>query len=341
MTQLPTAPRSTPYRVDFDAAAEVSRVAEALGGLVPGLLRRRGVVVTMGGDIDSAVCASLAVRALGASNVLGLMLPERESSSAGFLLAVRWAEQLGIAYEVQDITSVLEVLSSYRHRDDAIRQIVPDFGAGWRLRRVLSPERFEVDLPESSTLCVADAAGHEHRVPLPAEVYRQIVAAIALKQRIRAVLEYYHADCHRYAVLATTDRLGQELGLFVKGGDGLADVKPLAHLYRAEVRQMGRALGVPPAILERPSTADYSRTLQEADWPLSLPPDVMDGVLHAWDIGQDAEMTARLLSLGREEVEVAFGEIQRRRADSTYLHEPPLLVKAAAPASPRPPDAEP
>src|SRR4030081_3718031 len=85
---------------------------------------------------------------------------------------------------------------------------------------------------------------------------REIVAATNFKQRVRTMLAYHHADRLNYAVLGTPNRLEYDQGFFVKGGDGLADVKPIAHLYKSQVYQLGRSLGVPTSITSRAPTND-------------------------------------------------------------------------------------
>lgn len=334
MPRLPATSRDTRYLLDFDAATEVSRISAALRGAVTDILRRRGIVVTMNGGVESAVCAALAVSAVGAACVFGLLLPERESSSSGLLVAVRWAEQLGIPYEVQDITSLLEVFSSYRHRNEAIRRSIPGFAAGWRVSRVLSPERGDADPAEPSTLLVVDPAGVEHRASVSTADYRQVAAALRLKQRTRAVLEYYHADRLQYAVAGTAGRLEHELGLSLKGGDGLSDVAPIAHLYQAQVVQLGWALGVAPAILDRSTVSGVqTRAPQAEDWPLSLPRDAMDALLEARNHGLDPASTAGLLGLRLEQVELAFAEIERLSASAARVYSQPLLLDGDMPDS--------
>ena len=61
------------------------------------------------------------------------------------------------------------------------------------------------------------------------------MAATNFKQRARKMLEYYHADRLNYAVTGTPNRLEYDQGFFVKLGDGAADVKPIAHLYKSQV----------------------------------------------------------------------------------------------------------
>ena len=84
-----------------------------------------------------------------------------------------------------------------------------------------------------------------------------MVAAANFKQRVRKMMEYYYADLLQYAVAGTPNRLEYDQGFFVKNGDGAADVKPIAHLYKSQVYQLAAYLGVPEEIRRRPRDYRY------------------------------------------------------------------------------------
>ena len=312
----------------IDAEREVDRIAAMIRRQVGDILRRRGAVVAMSGGIDSSVCAALAVRALGARRVFGLFLPERESDQQSLDLAGALAEQLGIAHTVEDITGALDAAGCYARRDEAIRQVVPEYGPGWRCKLVLPAKRLEHDLINVTSLAVQPPEGEPRLVRLPAAAYQQIVAATNFKQRTRKMLEYYHADRLHYAVIGTPNRLEYDQGFFVKGGDGLADLKPIAHLYKTQVYQLAAALDVPDAIRLRPPTTDtFSLPQSQTEFYFTLPSAEMDLVLHAHNGGESAKMAAERLDLPVEHVERAFRDIERKRSTTRYLHLPPLLVE--------------
>ena len=77
------------------------------------------------------------------------------------------------------------------------------------------------------------------------------------------MMAYYHADRLNYAVCGTPNRLEYDQGFFVKGGDGLADFKPIAHLYKTQVFALARSLGVPEEIVA--PDADDGHVLAAAD----------------------------------------------------------------------------
>ena len=179
-----------------------------------------------------------------------------------------------------------------------------------------------------SSLIVASPSGERHAVRLPAEVYRRIVAATNFKQRVRKMLEYYHADRLHYAVLGTPNRLEYDQGFFVKGGDGLADVKPIAHLYKSQVYQLAELLGVPADVTARmPTTDTYSLPQSQDEFYFSLPTRAMDVALSGFDAGSPAAETGARLGLRPEQVERIYRDIAQKRATTRYLHLPPLLVE--------------
>lgn len=285
----------------------------------------------MSGGVDSSVCAALAVRALGTGRVLGLVMPERESSATDTALAVEWAGMLGIEHVVEDVSSLLEGSGAYRRRDAAIRALMPEYVEGWRCKISLGPDRLGRNQLPVFFLTVQAPDGRTRRVRLPPETYREIVAATSFKQRTRAMVAYYHADRLHYAVLGTPNRLEYDQGFFVKGGDGLADLKPIAHLYKTQVYQLARALGVPEAILTRtPSTGTYSLEQSQDEFYFGLPLPLMDRALYAHDRGLGAEILARDLGISTEHAARVLRDIERKRAGTRYLHEPALLVEPVA-----------
>jgi NAD+ synthase len=325
---MPKAPTATDDPLRLDAEAATTRIVEALRRQVGDVLKRRGLVVAMSGGVDSSVGAALAVRAMGPKRVFGLMMPEHDSDPDSEPLARGLAEQLGIEHRVEDIAPMLEAVGCYRRRNAAIREVVPEFGDDWACKIVLPGDRLHSDRLNVYYLTVRPPGGAIRTVRLPAPAYLAIVAATNFKQRVRKMLEYHHADRLHYAVLGTPNRLEYDQGFFVKGGDGLADVKPFAHLYKTQVYQLARHLGVPEAITKRPPTTDtYSLPQTQEEFYFSLPAATMDRVLHARTAGLDVAAAAAALGLAPAEVERAYADIDQKRSTTAYLHAPPLLVE--------------
>jgi NAD+ synthase len=314
--------------LEIDPELAVSQITTALRAQLASTLKRRGLVVGMSGGIDSSVCAALAVRAVGPKRVLGLFMPERESDPESLLIARSFANELGIESTTEDIAPILEGAECYRRRNDAIRRVLPEFGDDWGCKLVLPPDRLDADRLNITYLVVQPPGGEMRRVRLPAAEYRQIVAASNFKQRVRAMLEYYHADRLHYAVVGTPNRLEYDQGFFVKGGDGLADVKPIAHLYKTQVYQLAEHLGVPTAITSRPPTTDtFSLPQSQEEFYYNMPTRTLDLVLHALNEGRAAEDAAAEIGFSVEQMERAYADIDQKRLTTRYLHLGPQLVE--------------
>jgi len=309
-------------------AEETERIAATLRQQLGDALNRRGLVVGMSGGIDSSVCAALAVRAVGPDHVFGLLMPEQDSDRNSLGLASRCAEALGISYEIEDITEILAALGCYRRRNAAIRRLVPDFQDNWRFKVVLPGGRLDSDRLNVSYLAIEAPGGAVRQVRLPPAEYREIVAATNFKQRVRTMLEYYHADRLHYAVVGTPNRLEYDQGFFVKGGDGLADVKPIAHLYKTQVYELAEFLGVPAEIRSRtPTTDTYSLPQTQEEFYFALPTATLDLVLYAHSLGMNPAAVAAELGRTPEEATRALRDIEQKRTATRYLHMPPLLVE--------------
>ncbi|MBN1908301.1 MAG: NAD(+) synthase [Pirellulales bacterium] len=320
-----------PEMLNLDAEAAAEHICSTIGQQVFQQLRRKGAVVGLSGGIDSSVVAALCVRALGRERVLGLFMPEQDSSDDTIDLSQTLADHLGIATVMENISGPLEALGCYRRRDDAIRQVFPDFGPGWKSKIVL-PSVLDGSPYRVFSVVVQTPQGETMKKRMPLAAYQAVVAATNFKQRVRKMLEYYHADRLNYAVAGTPNRLEYDQGFFVKNGDGSADFKPIAHLYKTQVYQMAEHLGVPAAIRHRPPTTDtYSLPQSQEEFFFSLPYDKMDLCLWGKDQGLPAEVVANLCDLTVEQVQWVYRDIEAKRHFAAYLHERPLLVEERMP----------
>ncbi len=290
-------------------------------------LRRRGIVVAMSGGIDSSVVATLAARALGPDRVFGLLLPDRDSSGDALRLGRLQAEQLGITYLVEDLTPTLEALGCYERQDEAARMVVPAYGPGWRCKIVL-PSLLDADRLNVAQLVAADPDGNERSSRMPPAAYRQMVAATNFKQRTRMMFAYYHADRLAYAVAGTPNLVEYDQGFFVKQGDGAADIKPIAHLYKSQVFALAEALDVPEEIRRRePTTDTYSLGQTQEEFYFALPYAEMDLCLWAVNHAVPAAEVAPEIGLTLEQVERVFRDIEAKRRVSRYLHHVPTPLR--------------
>ncbi len=311
----------------LDAAMVVDRIVQAIRTLVLKDLRRKGAVLGLSGGIDSSVVAALSVRALGAARVLGLLMPERDSSEDSLLLGRFVGDHLGIKTMVEDITPLLAGAGCYRRRDEMIQQVIPHYAPDYKCKIVL-PGLLQQDSYRIFSVVVQSPDGHVTKARLPLEAYQGIVAATNFKQRIRKMMEYYYADRLNFAVMGTPNRLEYDQGFFVKNGDGSADVKPIAHLYKTQVYQLAEYLGIPEDIRNRPPTTDtYSLSQSQEEFYFSLPYDKMDLCLYGKNHHVPSVEVARAVGLTAAQVEIVYRDIAAKRKATRYLHLSPLLVE--------------
>jgi NAD+ synthase len=311
----------------IDAPAIAHEIEQAIRDQVFGKLRRRGAVLGMSGGIDSSVVSTMCVRALGKDKVVGLFMPERDTSDDALRLGKILAEQLGIEAIVENIKPALTGLRCYERQDEAIRMVYPDYNESWKFKITL-PSILDSDRLNVSQLTV-QPPGEEQRVKrMPLNAYLQLVAATNFKQRIRKMMEYYHADRLNYAVAGTPNLLEYDQGFFVKQGDGSADFKPISHLYKSQVYALAAYIGVPAEILGRsPTTDTFSMAQGQDEFYFALPYDKMDLCLYAHNHKISAAETAPVVGITPEQVERVFKDIEAKRRVAQYLHAQPLHAR--------------
>ncbi|MDH5648674.1 MAG: NAD(+) synthase [Gammaproteobacteria bacterium] len=312
--------------LSFDMDREVDKIAEAMREILRSKLHRRGLVIAMSGGIDSSVSAALSVKALGPGKVFGLLLPEQDSSSSSSDRGKQLAEHLGIEYITHNIAKTLEAIGCYEWRDKAIKETFPEYTDGWKNKIVITGG-IEGQFNHFK-LVVQTPQGDIKEKKLGLKQYLQIVAATNYKQRIRKTVEYFHADRLNYAVVGTPNRLEYDQGFFVKNGDGSADVKPIAHLYKTQVYALAKHLGLPDEICSAvPTTDTYSLSQGQDEFYFALPYQQMDIALWALNHGVSAKELGEYLGIGEDRAAYVYQDIQNKRHTTKYMHDKAYLVE--------------
>jgi len=310
----------------IDCAKETERITGWLNDYLK-QYKKRGFVVALSGGIDSSVVGALCVRAVGKDRVLGLSMPEKDSSGDTLRLSRLIADSLGIEKAAEDITPVLEAVGCYRRRDEAIQTVIPEYDSSYKckivLPGVLDDEKYRV-----FSVVVESPDGTQRKERLSAEAYLGVVAASNFKQRIRKMFEYYYGDKYNYAVTGTPNRQEYDQGFFVKNGDGSADVKPIAHLYKTQVYQLAEYLQVPQEIQDRPPTTDtYSMEQSQEEFYFSVPYDKMDLCMYGKNHDIDIAQVAAATELTTDQLERVYKDIDAKRKATQYLQAQPILVE--------------
>jgi NAD+ synthase len=313
--------------LQIDAPRVAAQIEDAIRTQVFQSLRRRGIVVGLSGGIDSSVVTTLSARALGADKVLALLMPERDSASESAELGTLLTQKLGVPTLTEQLRDVLEAAGCYERQNSAIRSVFPDFADADRFK-ITIPSILDGDRLNISELTVQKPSGEQRTSRMPPAAYLQIVAATNFKQRFRKLMEYYHADRLHYAVAGTPNRLEYDQGFFVKQGDGAADLKPIAHLYKSQVYALAEHIGVPEDIRRRqPTTDTFSMPQSQEEFYFALPYDKMDLCLYAHNHSVPAVDVAPAVGLTPAQVERIFKDIEQKRRTTRYLHARPLLVE--------------
>lgn len=313
--------------LQLDLIRETERIVASIRETVFSRFKKKGAVIGVSGGIDSSVVAFLCARALGKERVLFLFMPEADSSSDSLRLGHAVAKALDARSVLEDITPILKGARCYERRDESIRKLIPEYDETFKCKIVL-PDMIESDSYAVFSIVVQSPDGERKKVRLSPEAYLGIVAATNFKQRTRKMMEYYYADLKNYAVAGTPNRLEYDQGFFVKLGDGAADLKPIAHLYKSQVYQLAAHLGVPEEIQKRPSTTEtYSLEQSQEEFYFSISLAKMDLCLYGKNHDVPADAIAPAVGLSEEQVKRVYAMIDAKRKAAKYLHAYPALVE--------------
>lgn len=289
-------------------------------------LQRAGAVIGISGGIDSSVTLALTVKALGSDNVLGILMPEQDSSPDSARLAHDLADRFNINTVTEDITGALQGFNCYQRRDEAVKRVFQEYDpAFFKMKIGLKESGLASNLPQMFYLTIIDASGKEQTKRLPANEYRQIVAASNFKQRSRMSILYYYAEAKHYAAIGTPNKHEVQQGFFVKNGDGGADLMPIAHLYKSQVYQLANYLGIPKEIIERTPTSDtYTAEQTQEEFFFQMPFHIMDLYWYAFENDYNPEEVASIMSSTKEEVQRIFAGFDRKIKTTEYLRMEPI-----------------
>ncbi|MBN1414623.1 MAG: NAD(+) synthase [Bacteroidales bacterium] len=309
-----------------DVGAECNRIVRKLSDDVYNRLHRNGAVVGISGGIDSSVTFALVVKTFGADNVLGIILPEKDSSSNSALFAQKLADNIGVKTITENITGALQGLGCYQRRDEAVRTVFPEYNPViYKMKIGIKTSGLYSNLPPLFSLVIIDDKGNEQSKRLPAAEMRQIEAASNFKQRCRMAMLYYHAERMHYAVIGTPNRHEVAQGFFVKYGDGGADVMPIAHLYKTQVYQLARHLGIPQEIIDRtPTTDTYSAEQTQEEFFYQLPFAQMDLLWYAFENKYNPDEVAPVMEMTVDQVRSIFVNFERKFKTTEYLRMEPI-----------------
>jgi NAD+ synthase len=328
MNNIPKKPFSKDILIINDIEAECNRIVTGIKENVIHRLNRHGGVIGISGGIDSAVTMVLVAKALGAGNVLGIMLPEKDSSRDSAIFAQNLADKFGVKAITEDITEALEGFGCYKRRDEAVKRLLPQYDPSIHKMKIgIKSAGLFTNLPPLFSVTIVDSKGNEQSQRMPSAEFRQIEAASNFKQRCRMSMLYYHAELLHYAVIGTPNKHEVEQGFFVKWGDGGADIMPIAHLFKTQVYQLARYLEVPQEIIDRtPTTDTYSAEQTQEEFFYQMPFHQMDLFWYAFKNNFSPEEVGRVMDKTTDEVTKVFAGFERKIKTTEYLRMAPINI---------------
>lgn len=138
------------------------------------------------------------------------------------------------------------------------------------------------------------------------------IASLNVQARARATILYHFANTHNALVLGTGNKTEETLGYFTKYGDGAVDVLPIASLYKTEVWEAAKFLGLPKEIIEKTPSAEL-KAGQTDEGEIGLSYAEMDAILQKFEKGEKPKT-----KIERE----LWGRVQANRHKSQM---PPVL----------------
>jgi len=304
----------------------VQKITGKLKEDVTGKLHRFGGVIGLSGGIDSSVTLALAARALGAENILGVMMPEKDSNPESLELATKLARQFGILTIMEEITCALDGFGCYERRDQAVKEIVPDYDPVTHKMKIgIKDDRPGSILPPLFHLTVVNPDGSETVRRLPPTQMRTIVAASNFKQRSRMSFLYYHAERLHYAVIGTPNKHEVDQGFFVKYGDGGADIFPIGRFYKTQVYQLAEYLDIPLEIRNRiPTTDTYSAEQTQEEFFYQFPFEKLDLLWYSYENDVNPAEVGSIMGMTGEEISMIYKNFERKKQTTSYLRMSPI-----------------
>ena len=284
--------------------------------------QRKGAVIGISGGIDSAVMASICTRSVNPNQVLGLIMPEKESDPSSQILAEKIANQLGIETKIIDITSILESFGVYENKEKIIKEKFSNFNNNC-MYSVRVPSKFgnSVGIP---FLEILDDKNKKHQIKISASEFLTLTASSSIKHRVRMTLLYYYAEKNNFCVVGTTNKSEFLQGYFVKYGDGGTDIEPLSNLYKSQIYQISEFLNIPREIHEKDASPDiWSLKTSDEEFFYSVPYHIVDLILYARENNMTESEIEKISDLSLEQIKKLLQFQNQKQVKSQHMREIP------------------
>jgi NAD+ synthase len=283
--------------------------------------RKEGIVVGISGGVDSALIATLAVRALGPERVYGLILPEKESDPSSSRLAHTLCKKLKIRFDEVPVSTMLESFGIYKQKELLFRELFPDYNPEIHTTNLFLPSGITDErILAIPSIRLSDENGFIRTKRLSATQYLTLMSLQNVKQRTRMIVLYMQAEKMNYVVSGTTNKSELLTGYFVKFGDGGVDLEPIANLYKLQVYALARKIGIDRKIISRaPSPDTWSHFTSDEDFYLRMPYEILDQLLYAEEHDIPPAIVEKNTGLNSGQIDWAKKHIGRMKHASRIL----------------------
>ena len=142
-----------------------------------------------------------------------------------------------------------------------------------------------------------------------------------LRARIRANIIYYYANTKNFLVLGTSDKSEYSIGYFTKFGDGCADLLPISKLYKTQLREFAKMLGVPNNIITKKSSPNLWKE-HIAEEELGITFEEIDSILYCLEKRLSIDEIVKKTEITKESVE----KIYKMHENSWHKRLPPKMI---------------
>lgn len=311
---------------DFLQIKEIEKTISSIENFVKDEIskkfQKQGAVIGISGGIDSAVMAAICAKSIGSKQILGLIMPEKESDPTSQILAKRLAEKFQIETKIIDITSILESFEVYKIKEQIVKEKFPDFNGNCKYRIVVPPKfSSSIGIP---FLEILDNENKKHQFKISLSEFLTLTAASSIKHRVRMTMLYYYAEKNNFCVMGTTNKSEFLQGYFVKYGDGGTDIEPLTNLYKSQIYQIGQFLEIPNEILDNePSPDIWSFSTSDEEFFYSVPYHIVDLILYARENNISKSVIQKISNLSLEQIENLIRFQNQKQVKSQHMREIP------------------